>query len=127
MDTHRRSFLPWLFLLLLGLALGAAAEPRVIELTLGDYRFMPHKLDLVAGETVQLRLTNSDTLTPHNLSLSGAGMELDIDVPAGQTVQVEITPQEPGRYTFFCGKKLPFMKNHRERGMEGELIVRPAP
>jgi hypothetical protein len=27
--------------------------------------------------------------------------------------------------TFYCSKKLPFLKSHRERGMEGKLVVTP--
>lgn len=127
MNTHRRSCLCWLPLLWLGMALAAAAGPREIPIVLGEYRFTPSQLELVAGETVRLQITNADRLTPHNLSLSGGGLELDVDVAAGQTLEVEITPQEPGNYPFFCANKLPFMKSHRERGMEGALLVRPAP
>jgi plastocyanin len=126
MVTRQWSFLPSLPLLL-GLALNAAAEPREIALNLGEYRFTPPQLEVVAGEPLVLRLTNTDSLTPHNLSLAGGGLELDVDVPAGQTLTVEITPREPGRHDFFCNKKLPFLKSHHERGMEGVLLVRPAP
>ena len=30
-----------------------------------------------------------------------------------------------GTYTFYCNKKLPLMKSHRDRGMEGALVVVP--
>jgi len=82
---------------------------------------------VLPGETIRLELTNTDSLTPHNFTLQSdaAGLAVDIDVSAGNTEVVEITPQAPGTYTFYCNKKLPFMKSHRDRGMEGTLVVGP--
>ena len=31
-----------------------------------------------------------------------------------------------GSYSFYCNKKLPFMKSHRDRGMWGRLVVNEA-
>jgi len=80
------------------------------------------------GETVQLELTNTDALTPHNFTLQAeeAGLAVDVDVGAGKTIVVDIVPLVPGSYTFFCNKKLPFTKSHRDRGMQGSLVVGPA-
>jgi len=102
--------------------------PQVISLSLGDYHFTPDTLEVQTGRPVVLTLTNTDTLTPHNLTLqeAAAGLDIDTDVSAGSTSTVEFTPVKPGTYTFFCNKKLLFMKSHRERGMEGTLRVTPA-
>jgi plastocyanin len=82
---------------------------------------------LHAGETVRLELTNTDGITPHNFTLKAAGaLNLDIDVAAGETQVLELTAPVTGTYTFYCNKKLPFMKSHRDRGMEGVLVVVPA-
>lgn len=101
--------------------------PQVISLSLGDYHFTPDSLEVQAGRPVVLTLTNTDTLTPHNFSLhdAAAGLDIDTDVSAGSTSIIEFTPVKPGSYTFFCNKKLLFMKSHRERGMEGTLRVIP--
>ena len=106
----------------------AAIPVRSIPVKLGEYRFIPDTITVQAGETVQLQLTNTDSLTPHNFTLKSeeAGLNVDVDVNAGKTEVVDITPLAPGSYEFHCNKKLLFMKSHRDRGMEGTLIVVPA-
>ncbi len=96
-----------------------------IPITLGDYRFSPHQLALEAGQPVLLELTNSDNLTPHNFTLkdSEGKLDIDIDVSAATTREVALTPELTGTYVFYCSKKLPFLKSHREHGMEGTLVV----
>jgi plastocyanin len=106
----------------------AATPTRSVVVKMGDYKFIPDTLTVNAGETVQLQLTNTDSLTPHNFTLKAqdAGLEVDTDVSAGKTEVVDITPLAPGTYRFYCDKKLLFFKSHRDRGMEGTLIVAPA-
>lgn len=106
----------------------AASATRIIPVNMGDYRFKPDTIRVQAGKTVQLELTNTDSLTPHNFTLKAeaAGLNVDTDVSAGKTKVVDITPLTPGSYKFYCNKKLIFMKSHRDRGMEGTLVVTPA-
>ena len=104
-----------------------ASEPiQAITLTLGDYRFTPETIEVTAGQPVRLTLTNVDTITPHNFIMNdeAAGLNIDTSVSAGKTTTVEFTPTTPGSYTFYCSKKLPFMKSHQEKGMEGTLTVK---
>jgi plastocyanin len=100
----------------------------VISPSLGDYHYNPDTLEVQTGRPVVLTLTNTDTLTPHNLTLqeAAAGLDIDTDASAGSTSTVGFTPVKPGACPFFCNKKLLFMKSHRERGMEGTLRVTPA-
>jgi len=104
-----------------------ASEPtQVITLTLGDYHFTPDLIEVTAGQPVRLTLTNSDTITPHNFIMKdeAAGLNIETNVSAGKTSIIEFTPTTPGSYTFYCSKKLPFMKSHQEKGMEGTLTVK---
>jgi plastocyanin len=104
-----------------------ASEPtQAITLTLGDYRFTPDTIEVIAGQPVRLTLTNVDTITPHNFIMNdeAAGLNIDTSVSAGKTTTVEFTPTTPGSYTFYCSKKLPFMKSHQEKGMKGTLTVK---
>lgn len=112
-------------LLALAVAPPAHAEQR-FEIDLGDYRFKPSTLEVTVGEPVALVLTNQDTLTPHNLKLSApeAGLEINVDVEPGKSVTTTFTPTRAGTYDFYCDKKLLFFKSHRERGMEGKLVVK---
>lgn len=106
----------------------AAMPARSIAVRLGDYRFTPDSLSVKNGETVQLELTNTDKLTPHNFTLKAeaAGLDVDVDISPGQTETVDIAPRASGTYTFYCNKKLLFFKSHRDRGMKGTLVVTPA-
>jgi len=103
------------------------SDVPVVAVALGDYAFEPAEITLKAGLPVILELKNTDRITPHNLTLEdeAAGLSIDVDVSGGKTTRVELTPTVPGTYTFYCSKKLPFMKSHREHGMEGKLIVTP--
>lgn len=100
-------------------------DMKVIELKLGDYRFLPQKIQLTAQQPAILRLVNTDSITPHNFTMmvpDGAA-EINVDVLGGESVDVLLSPLPAGRYSFYCGNKLIFMKSHREKGMEGTLVV----
>lgn len=103
------------------------SDTQIITVELGDYRITPSEIEIPAGSTVQLQLTNTDAVVPHNFSLKDepAGLNIDVNLSAGATQLVELTPMKPGSYRFYCDKKLPFMKSHRKRGMEGTLTVTP--
>ena len=106
---------------------GEEQPPQEVSLRLGDYRYTPDTIEVQAGRPVVLTLTNTDALTPHNFTLqdAAAGLAIDTNISAGTTAVVNFTPVKPGAYTFYCNKKLPFMRSHRERGMEGTLRVIP--
>lgn len=108
---------------------GGGAVPREITVVLHDYRFEPETVEVVAGRPVALTLVNRDWLTPHNLTVvgPGGGVAIDVDVSPGTATSITFTPQAPGSYTFYCDQKLLFFESHRDRGMEGRLVVRPAP
>jgi len=127
-DQHKTLFHVLLLVLLpAGIFDAAAGDPDVIEIRLGDYRFEPAEVQLAAGRPAILRLINTDTIVPHNFSLStsGHGADVDVDILGGESVEVRLGPLPAGRYPFHCNKKMVFMKSHREKGMEGSLTVTP--
>lgn len=99
----------------------------VIELELGDYRFSPSEIQLSTNQSAILRLVNTDSVTPHNFIMETGGDSpiVEVDLLGGESVEVKLPPLPAGRYTFYCSNKLLFMKSHREKGMEGILIVNP--
>jgi plastocyanin len=114
------------------LLVSSAATPSAddgIRVRIADYRFTPDTIEVVAGQSVTLTLVNEDGITPHNFTLNdaSAGLAVNQNIPAGETRTVTFTAPAAGSYIFHCDKKLPFMKSHRERGMEGRLVVKPAP
>jgi plastocyanin len=96
-----------------------------VTMTADSYAYKPDRLAVRAGVPVEITLTSLTTFTPHNFVLkdSEAGLTINQDIGAGETVKVRFTPTKPGLYTFYCDKKLLFFKSHREKGMEGQLRV----
>lgn len=107
---------------------GAAdAADRMVQIRLGDYAFTPPEVKVAVNQPLTLELVNADSVTPHNFTLkdADAGLDIDVDVGAGKSTTVTIVPLQAGSYTFHCDKKLPFIKSHRDRGMQGLLVVTP--
>lgn len=106
----------------------ADADTQQLTVHLGDYRFQPEIIEVVAGRPVEFTLINDDKITPHNFTLKepAAGLDLSANVSGSESTTLRFTPQTAGTYPLYCNKKLPFMKSHRERGMEGKLVVKPA-
>lgn len=102
-----------------------AVYKQVIEVTLGDYRYMPGNIQLAINQPVILRLVNVDSFTPHNFTLEDAsdGLDVNVDIPAGGSVDVHLMPLVTGSHTFYCSNKFLFLNSHREKGMEGTLTV----
>jgi len=133
--TPQGTIVPRLLQILLSLAclfsaswlFASVDDITVIEVKLGSYRFMPQEIHLIADRPAILRLVNTDSITPHNFTMKapGGSPAIDVDVLGGESADVQLTPLPAGQYTFYCGKKLPFMKSHRDKGMEGILIVTP--
>jgi plastocyanin len=116
----------WLILLL---AVGSGAafgdEPKIIAIDADSYFFKPDTIVVKAGEPVTLSVTSKAYVLPHNLIIKApeAGIDVDIEVKAGQTASATFTPTTPGTYEMYCGKEPPFGKSHRERGMHGKFVV----
>ncbi len=104
----------------------AAARVQTVEMRASEFRFDPEH---IAGKPGVLRFVvqNVGELR-HVLTVEWAGGGgASIRVAPGQTRTLEVTLEQSGSYVFFCpledegeGGSLIV---HRERGMEGQLIV----
>ena len=125
--TTRLIFATLTFVLAPTMALATQNNPGVqrVDMDLGDYQFHPKIVSIAAGTAAEWVLTNRDAITPHNFIVEApeAGMEVDLDVPAGKSATIVLRPTRPGTYTFYCDKKLLFFPSHREKGMEGQIDV----
>ena len=70
----------------------------VVEITAKRFAFVPDKITLKKGETVKLRIHSEDVT--HGFFLRP--LKLDEEIPAGQTVEVTVTPQVAGTFTPIC-------------------------
>jgi plastocyanin len=96
-----------------------------LTMIVDSYFYKPDHVVVRVGLPVELTLISQTTLTPHNFVMKepDAGVVINKDVPAGETVTVRFTATKPGTYPFYCDRKLLFFKSHREKGMEGILSV----
>ena len=121
----------------LGASIATAQEPaspvkpdadgvQRITLTSGSYFFKPGRIVVKANVPVELLASRESGITPHNLVIQAqeAGVMVDQEL-ATDPKKIVFTATKPGKYPFYCSKKLPFMAGHREKGMEGVLEVVP--
>ncbi len=97
-----------------------------VKIVLDSYFYSPNEIIIQANKPVLIELENQSFLTPHNFVLDNAevGLHHAINVSAGDTVNLQLLLNSPGRYTFYCNKQLLFFPSHNEEGMEGVLEVR---
>lgn len=97
-----------------------------IRIVGGSYFFKPSHIVVKANVPVELLATRESGMTPHNLIIRAqeAGILVEEDLGTDPK-RIAFTPSKPGKYAIYCGKKLPFLAGHRERGMEGILEVVP--
>lgn len=75
-----------------------ADDVRVIDITAKRFAFSPDKITLKQGQTVKLRVHSEDVT--HGFFLRP--LKIDEEIPAGQTVEVTVTPQVTGSFTTIC-------------------------
>lgn len=92
----------------------------------GSYFFKPNHIVVRVNVPVELLASREGGMTPHNLIIRAqdAGVVIEEDLGADPK-KIVFTATKVGKYPFYCGKKLPFMAGHRDKGMEGVLEVVP--
>ena len=98
---------------------GVSAETlaQLPALVSGRNTFDQAELQAKVGETVALRLENTDTQT-HSFDIDA--FNVHVSIPTGSPALALFTPTTPGTYTFYC--RIP---GHTEAGMVGTLVVEP--
>ncbi len=92
----------------------------------GTYYFRPRRLVVRLNIPVELVVKTDGSATPHDWVMQSpeAGMAMRERL-SGAPTTIRFTPTALGSYAFYCSKKVPMMKSHRERGMEGVVEVVP--
>jgi uncharacterized cupredoxin-like copper-binding protein len=106
-------------LIILGCLLAACgpAAPNEVTITMKEMAFVESQITVKAGQPVTLRLVNRDGYA-HAFDMD----EFDIHtlLAAKETAELSLTPEEPGRYPFYCSSP-----GHEMAGMVGTGIVEP--
>jgi plastocyanin len=113
-------------------AAGAQGEaPTVVAVQLSEFSYSPTTIELNRGQDYVLRLTNSGAHA-HDLSakaffqtvslapgLAALVEKGDVEVAAGRSANVALTPDKAGSYEMHCTHPM-----HAMLGMKGKIIVR---
>ena len=77
-----------------------SAQPaaKVIAVTAKRFEFVPPALTLRKGETVTIHLRSEDVTH----GFFNRKLKIDADVPAGQSTDVTITPEQEGDFLVIC-------------------------
>jgi len=75
-----------------------SSDLPVVEITAKRFAFSPDRITLKKGETVKLRIHSEDVT--HGFFLRP--LKLDEEIPAGQTIEVTVTPETAGTFMTIC-------------------------
>ena len=81
-----------------GTNMAHAGDLPVVEITAKRFAFSPNRITLKKGETVKLRIHSEDVT--HGFFLRP--LKLDEEIPAGQTIEVTVTPETAGTFMTIC-------------------------
>jgi plastocyanin len=95
-----------------------------VEIIGDSYFFKPSHVIVTVNKPVELSIKKEGWLVPHDIVIDApeAGITVS-ETLGGDSKKITFTPTRAGVYPFYCSKKPPFMKSHREKGMEGKLEV----
>jgi cytochrome c oxidase subunit 2 len=97
---------------------GAPPEPKRIEVVAKKYSFEPSRIELKAGEPVEITFRSEDT--KHGFASKELGLE-KVVFSKDQPAKVSFTPDKPGTYEFKCARFCGM--GHGK--MKGEIVVTP--
>ncbi len=132
----KRSIVTILLLMLTAAAFAAGPEKKVFNATVekgvqkvsmaaGSYFFDPNYVIVKANIPVELTI-KKEPGTPHDFVIDAPDAGMSIKEPLSTEPKViKFTPTKPGKYPFYCDKKLLFFPSHRSKGMEGTIEVTP--
>lgn len=80
-------------------AIHAQDHPQVIEIHAKRFSFTPSEITLIQGEKTTLALTSDDVT--HGLVIPELGV--NVTLPKGRVIKVDVTPQHTGTFHGQCG------------------------
>lgn len=112
----------WMVVIITAIAVqpGAPQQPerRVIRVNAERFSFTPSRIEIEAGEDVEIRLTSDDT--SHGFRIRGLDTNVTVPKRGKGEISVPLKVDRPGRYLFECSR----MCGAGHNFMRGELVVR---
>lgn len=112
----------WIVPAIVGVALLAVAVdaqgPRVVRVNAERFTFTPSRIEIDAGEELELRIRSDDT--SHGFRILGLDTNVTVPKRGKGEVTVTVRVDKPGRYVFECSR----MCGAGHNFMRGELVVR---
>jgi cytochrome c oxidase subunit 2 len=93
-------------------------ERRVVRVSAERFAFTPSRIDVDAGEEVEVRISSDDT--SHGFRIVGTETSVTVPKRGRGDVVVTVKIDKPGRYTFECSR----MCGAGHNFMRGEIVVR---
>ena len=96
-----------------------------IDMVGGEYYFDPNVIVVKVNVPVELKVKKAAGYVPHDIVADSpdAGIKFKSDINSKEPAVIKFTPTKVGTYPLYCDKQLLFFKSHRERGMEGKIVV----
>ena len=97
---------------------GRAAAGQTIEIGETEFALDPANVQVEETGTVTFRVTNNGSIA-HALEVDGQGIEEESEtIEPGASAELTVALSKEGSYELYCP-----IGDHRDQGMEGELIV----
>jgi cytochrome c oxidase subunit 2 len=94
------------------------SQPRVVRVSAERFSFTPSRIEIDAGENIELHIRSDDT--SHGFRIVDLDTNVAIPKRGKGDVTVTLRVDKPGRYTFECSR----MCGAGHNFMRGELVVR---
>lgn len=102
----------------------AADGVQRVRIEGGSYFFKPRRVIVKSNVPVELAVSVGRSLIPHSFVIQAPETGIAVDESlSSQTKTIRFTPTAAGSYPFYCRNRLLFLESHREKGMEGVLVV----
>jgi PQQ system protein len=89
-----------------------------IQISESEFSLTPRTITVPQAGTYEFDVRNDGQVT-HALEIEGNGSEQESgDIGPGSTVTMRVALSDEGRYEMYCP-----IGNHRDQGMEGEIVV----